>query len=79
MFGKESLYDKQSLAVEALVLGKDVLMHLPTSFGKTLVGWALIALLDILLNGVAPDRVIVAASFFPVVVFLSLMKQLVAD
>ena len=80
--GVPQLYEQQAAAVLALWRGQDVLVHLPTAFGKTMIGFAFIMMLDILLNGISPrlDRTL---WFLPVAVYISplinLMEQQAAD
>ena len=80
--GKEQLYLEQSVAVRALWASRDVLVHLPTAFGKTLIGFAFLLMLDILLNGVE-QRLPIAQCFMPVAIYISplvaLMDQQAED
>ena len=68
--GKQQLYDAQDQAVDALFSGNDVMLHVPTAAGKTLVGFAFLLVLDVLLNGITP-RLARPLCFLPCAVYIS--------
>ena len=75
----DELKDAQVDSAVAAFTGRDVLASLPTGFGKTLIGWLLLLLYDVLLNGVGISRVVAAATFIPIVIYISPLQELMKE
>ena len=75
-FGKQQLFDPQRKSIRALFTGQDVMSVLPTGNGKTMVGWAILVLLDFLLNGIGTERLVLSCCFLPVAVYFSPLIEL---